>query len=118
VNAILSIYGEHCAIMEFSSLSPSSGYAREALQWLRENFATVAAIDPGTEAESPNSFSFWAKMAAEGMIDSLVDAEGYKIFEGGKWVMARIDEQLYPDTYQALCSESEIDRLEQPSPQP
>lgn len=62
-----------CAIYEFASKGRGQGFGRRTLQWLRQHFDVIDAVDPGEEGTE--SRLFWEKMQAEGLVRNLLDED-------------------------------------------
>jgi len=82
-------------IYSFSSHYSGNGYGRRALEWMKENLGPVTVVDPGRPHENPASFGFWKKMAEEGLIHRMEDAENNEIFRDGTWSIPDGEEELY-----------------------
>jgi len=82
-------------IYSFSSHHSGNGYGRRAVDWLRTTIGPVSVVDPGTPDVNPSSFGFWKKLADEGLIHRMEDAENNEIFRDGTWSIPEGEEGLY-----------------------
>ena len=77
--------GKGLQIFTWSSHLPGRGHTVQALTWLRERYATIAAHGVGTvdiidgEPVGDISTMYWQHMRSKGLVDALVDDGGIEI---------------------------------------
>jgi len=80
--------GDKCVtIWQWSSEQEHQGNSRRALKWLKEAYGPITVVDPGRPShEEMSSWTFWAKMADEGLISIIQDPNEVPIYEDGAWL--------------------------------
>lgn len=72
-------------IHEWSSHYPGKGYSARALEWLRQEHATIIANGVGTidlvdgELVGDIATQYWQHMRSKGLVDALIDDDGVEI---------------------------------------
>ena len=85
--ADIGIGEESVAIWQWSSENERQGYSRQALKWLKETYGPITVVDPGHPSHGEmSSWTFWAKMAHEGLISVIQDPNEEPIYQDGAWL--------------------------------
>ncbi len=82
-------------IESFSSAAPGQGNGRKAIKWLTNYFKRIGVNDPGVPDENPDSFAFWKKLCAEGLIAQMQAEAGGIIYDNGEWKIRASDAEAY-----------------------
>lgn len=82
VSGVIGIHDRVTVIYEWGSHFPGSGHTKEALKWLRAQGADeIIACDVGMPVVLGQALSnhteYWIHMKKSGMVDTLVDDDGY-----------------------------------------
>ena len=95
IHADVSPFEDGIVIHTFSSRAGGKGNGRRALAWMKQTFGSIVVNDPGVPSENPDSFTFWKKMADEGLISRMEDEYGDVIYDNGQWTIPENEREYY-----------------------
>lgn len=71
--------GRGIAISQWASFVRGRGDTVRALEWLRERFQRIVAVQPANETGDGMATAYWQHMHSKGLVDALLDRDGFEI---------------------------------------